>query len=336
MFDLISIGDAMQDMFVELKQASILSSKNKMTLNLCVTYADKIPASRIEHQVAGNSANVAVGASRFGLKTAFSSIVGDDPAGQAIRETMEKEGVDTRYIVTDQGKKNNYSIVLNFKRERTIIVYHEPREYRMPSLDATHWIYFSSLGQGKTALQKRSFYKFHDDVISYVREKAVKLAFNPGTYQLRMQRSMLLKVLRVTEALFVNVQEAELLVGTHEKTNTKELGIISLLLGLHKFGPKNVVITDGPKGAFFSDGGSFLKIGIFPARVVERTGAGDSFAAGFVSALLHKKTTGEALVWGSINAASVVSFIGPQPGLLTKKVLVERMKHTPQFRPRSF
>jgi sugar/nucleoside kinase (ribokinase family) len=100
-----------------------------------------------------------------------------------------------------------------------------------------------------------------------------------------------------------------------------------LLIKVKKLGPKIVVITDGKKGSYAMDEqGNFHHEGMHDSEVVERTGAGDGYTAGFIAARLHSLPVTEAMDWGSWNAASVVSKIGAEAGLLTKEEMEQRVK----------
>ena len=134
-------------------------------------------------------------------------------------------------------------------------------------------------------------------------------------------------ILKVAEVLFVNRTEAQTLVG-------KEPNIKKLLTKLHKQGPKIVVITEGPKGSYASDGKHIYFLDIFPAPLVERTGAGDAFATGFISALANGESVKDAMRWGTISSASVIQYIGAREGLLTKKVMMATIKKNPAFQPK--
>jgi len=61
-----------------------------------------------------------------------------------------------------------------------------------------------------------------------------------------------------------------------------------------------------------------------PAVVVEKTGAGDSFATGCLAAIMLGQSMRTALLWGSLNAASVIGQVGTQPGLLDRDELSRR------------
>ena len=96
-----------------------------------------------------------------------------------------------------------------------------------------------------------------------------------------------------------------------------------LLKSLSSLGPKICVVTDGADGSFVYDGKRYIKAGILPIDSYERTGAGDAFGVGCLSAIIKGKSFEEALLWGTINSASVIGYIGPENGLLAEKDIPE-------------
>ena len=243
-YDLVCIGDCTTDAFITLHEASVRCDLKHEHCTLCMPFGDKIPYdSLIIVPGVGNSANVAVGASRLGLATAFLTAVGGDYYGQEIRNVFRKEGIDTKFVKVNERKPTNYHFVLNFKAERTILIKHNDYEYDSPGdLDRkTDWIYFSSIGEHTLS--------FHKKVAEYLKKHPeVKMGFNPGTFQLKFGPQKLKAIYRLTHVLFVNREEAELVTGKRKSD------IVPLFKGLHALGPKIVVITDGPKGAYASDG----------------------------------------------------------------------------------
>lgn len=312
MYDLISIGDATIDTLMAIDDASV-QCQLKDNCKLMLNFADKIVVNSLHHSIAGNAANNAVGASRLGLKTALCTILGDDENGRLIKKTLKKEGVHTRFVTIQEGKHTNASTVINFKGERTILVYHAPRTYKLPRLPKSEWIYYTSIGENHK--------RFNREIVAYVRRSGAKMAYNPGSHQLKAGFNIMKPVLAHTEVLFVNVQEAQTIIG-------KKLPIENLLIALQKCGPKIVAITDGPNGSYVREDGGTYRMGILEGPAIERTGAGDSFATGFISALHHGKSMQEAICWGSINATSVIAKIGPQAGLLTLSQMMKRVTQT--------
>jgi ribokinase len=320
-YDMISVGDATLDVFVNLIEASVLCNLQKDVCQLCLTYADKIPVEKVTRVIGGNAANNAVGSSRLGLKSAFYSIVGNDVTGKQIMETVRHEGVSTEYVHIDRKQESNYSVVLNYKAERTILVYHIDRKYKLPKLRPTRWIYLTSMGKNHQNL--------HNELLAHVRKTKTNLGFNPGTHQLKQGLEKLRPLLQSTTVLFVNKEEAKRLVG--EIADMKEL-----LMAVRHVGPQIAVITDGQKGSYAYDGEEFWKCGITDTPIIERTGAGDAFGTAFLAALQHGKSIPDAMRWGTMNSASVITKIGPQAGLLTKSQMVAWLKRFPHIKPRRF
>lgn len=315
-YEFIAIGDPTIDTFLLVDDIEVKTIKGQ--LKAIINWGDKLPVQHFYRTVAGNAANAAVGASRLGLKTAFYTVLAHDAGGREIIHKMQKEKVATDYVVIDEKHPTNASTVLSHKGERTIFVYHEHRKYKLPRLAPSQWVYLTSLGVG--------FEKIYKDLAKYIDRHKVKLAFNPGTFQLRKGPKFNKLMLDRTEVLSLNKEEAQSWVG-----NSEDIEMLSKKL--RKLGPKIVVITDGQKGAYsYSDEG-FYYIPQFPGPRIEATGAGDSFTTAYVSALANGKTNQEALQWGPINAGSVVQQIGPQAGLLTRKEIESLIKRAKNFKP---
>lgn len=304
MYDLIAIGDSTLDVFLQLSEASLSCQINKEQCLLCLEYAEKIPVDSVTKiPGAGNASNAAVGASRMGLRSAIVSILGKDDIGKEILEGWKKAKISTKYVLFDPKHDTNYSTVLNFKGERTILVHSEARTYVLPELDGSKWIYYTSLGSGHERLEKQL-------LVHLKKHPEQQLCFNPGTKQLRRGLEAIKPVIKRSDIFIVNKQEAELLLGDGERP------IVNLLMALKHLGAKIVVITDGPSGSHATDGSTIWSMGIFPGPVVERTGAGDAYATAFTCARHLNWSIPEAMRAGTANGWSVVQFIGPLKGLL--------------------
>lgn len=315
MFDLISIGDSVIDTFVPLTDAEVEVIKGERRLS--IRYGDKIPVGDSTVLVAGNAANNAVGASRLKLKTAIYVNVGNDHDGMRIKDKLKEEGVDTRYVVRNSELPSNHHIVLNFKGERTILIYHQPWKYNLPELDKSKWIYFTSLSP--TFVESNLL----DQLTNYLERTSASLLYNPGTFQIKAGVKKNPRLLSLTKIFIVNVEEAKIILGHPEGEN---IPIKKLLKGIVDLGPQMAVVTDGGEGSFGFDGEKYFSLGIFPAKLVEMTGSGDAYATGTLAGLFHGKDLPEAMRWGAANGASVVEQVGPQAGLLTYHGMGEKLK----------
>lgn len=323
--DFVAVGDITTDAFIELKDVTVNCEINRDTCMICMRFGDKIPYESVTVVPAvGNSPNASVSAHRLGLKSALATNLGDDEYGREDIETLKKEGVITDYIRVHKGMKSNYHYVLRYEEERTILIKHYEYDYKLPDFTIPpRWIYLSSLGENSVP--------FHREIAAYIeRNSDTKLAFQPGTFQIKLGYDILKDIYAASELFFCNKEEARRILKTNEGD------IKELLKNICGLGPRIAIITDGPKGAYTFDGKEMWYMPMYPdpAPPVDRTGAGDSFSSAFTSALALGKEIPEALAWGPINSMSVVQHIGAQKGLLTReqleKCLVEKPKdYTP-------
>lgn len=318
-YDFIAVGDTTTDAFIQIQQASVYHDDVDNEEKICLTNGSKIPYESLTLAPAvGNSPNAAVSAARLGLKSALVTNLGDDDFGKEDIETLKGNGVDTSFVETHEGKKSNYHFVLWHKAERTILIKHEEYDYKFPDVGNPKWLYFSSVGENSIP--------YHHEIAEYLKNHPdIKLAFQPGTFQIKLGAEKLKGLYEHTEVFFCNKEEAQLILKSEEDD------IPTLARGMNALGPKIAVITDGPNGAYAFDGTDVWYMPLYPdpAPPYERTGAGDSFASTFTSALALGKSVDEALMWGPINSMSVVQKIGAQEGLLTRAQLEEHLANKP-------
>ena len=317
---MLAVGDTTIDAFIRLKDARVNCDVNDEHCRICLNFADKVPYESVTIVPAvGNAANAGVAAARLGLSSGFVGYVGADLNGELCVRTLSNEGVSTKYVTKEAGSRTNYHYVLWYEDERTILVKHEEFSYRFPNVrHPPVWLYLSSLGEHSLP--------YHHEIVAYLDlHKEVKLAFQPGTFQIKMGYVALRDIYARTDIFFCNKEEAQRILGTQES------GMKKLLKRMRVLGPKTVVITDGRYGAWsLGEEGSF-RVPMYPdpKAPLERTGAGDAFSSTVVVALALGRKMKEALAWGPVNAMAVVQEIGGQKGLLTKKVLLELLKKAP-------
>jgi ribokinase len=320
--DFVAIGDITTDAFIKIKEARVTCDIDHESCQLCVKFGDKIPYESVEIiRAVGNSANAAVSAARLGLSSALIANVGNDQNGKECVETLEKNGVNTEYIKINDGAETNYHYVLWYEDERTILVKHQLYEYTLPKLvEAPKWIYLSSLAENSLHYQQ-------GELVTYLKENPeIKFAFQPGTFQMKQGIEALKDLYERCEIFFCNTEEARRILTSTEKNMGK------LLVAMHALGPKIVIITDGPRGAYAYDGITALHMPIYPdpKPPYERTGAGDAFASTVTVALALGKSLSEALTWGPINSMSVVQQVGAQKGLLDLETLLKYLAEAPE------
>jgi ribokinase len=306
---LVVFGSARIDAFLEVP-AHRADVECKLDDKRCVIelpYGAKLPLDSVEFLLGGNGANVAVGTKRLGVASCLVAEVGSGVMGKYAYEELAKE-INVDYVSSSEKIAAGFGAVIMYGGERTILSYYPPVTPVFPeNIDGAQWCYLTSTGE--------DFVDYYEKIYEWLRKVDVRVAFNPGGRQISKGVEWLKKYLEVTEILICNREEGETIVGMQETLGHEK----ELIDALKVYGSKRIVITDGPAGSFAYDGTRYLKLGVFPQEALERTGAGDACSTGILAALIQHKSMDEALLWGTINSASVIKYVGPQPGLIKKQ-----------------
>ncbi len=317
--DFLAIGDIVIDAFIRLKDAHVHCKIDSNACELCLRFGDKVPYESVTVVPAvGNSPNAAVSAARLGLRSSLVTNIGDDNYGSDCLASLKKDKVSTKYITSHKNKNTNYHYVLWYDVDRTILIKHTEFDYKFPTLPLVSWMYLSSLASNSLP--------YHQEIAEFLKSHPeTKLAFQPGTFQIKLGTEKLKDLYARTEIFFCNLEEAKIITGQ------ENADILKLSRAIQALGPKMVSISDGPNGAYLYFSGDLYQLPIYPdiAPPLERTGAGDAFSSTFTTALALGKSPLEAFTWGPINSMSVVQEIGAQRGLLSREKLEEYLKNAP-------
>jgi ribokinase len=301
-YDIVTFGSAVVDVFVHTD----IAEKGKL---ISYPVGEKILINRLNFEIGGGGTNTAVAFSRFGLKTGCICNVSDDENGHKVLNLLKNERIDFLGKIDKTGM-SGYSVILDSRGgERTILTYKGVNDdIGIKEMDinkiSTKWLYYSALLEKSFQTQRKLAHFFHN--------KGVKLAYNPSSYIIENEN--IFDLLKLCEVLIVNKEEAYSL---YKRYNAKG----SLLEGLHLLGPKIVLVTNKDKDVWCYDGKKHYKI--IPhknKKVVERTGAGDAFASGFVAGLIVGKNIEESLKLGLLESESVITSRGAKNRLLKMKL----------------
>jgi len=318
MYDVITIGSATRDIVIRTRAGKLVSTPDDPLAQkvLAFEYGAKIPVLRTYDNFGGGGCNVAIGLARLGLRVAARVNVGEDLEGLRIKKRLNKEKVSVRLLSWDKKEKSDISVVIvDEKGSGDHIIFVDKNASKNLSIGkkklSTKWAYASSLGG--------EWEKLLSNLQKQAASHKIKIAFNPGSLQLSAGYAGLRKILNFLDILIVSLDEAIELVLSQEK---KEKGLTGeeLAKKIFSWGPKLVVITQGARGALAYNGKDLKKQSALKVdRVVDTTGAGDAFSAGFVGAHILGKDLDTALTWGVKNGANVIQEYGAQVGLLKRR-----------------
>lgn len=321
--DVITVGGATIDAFLQIEHGTDVVRFDRDSGELRVKAGEKIEVDNCVFSGGGNACNVAVGLSRFGFSAGVCAEIGSDEFAQKIITGLKNEGVKTDFVTQTATKGSSFAIALNIESERTLFVEHIEREHQFDlSTLMTKWMYLTSIGD-----KWEHVYAYMQKIIQ---EKHIQLVYSPGTHQLREYKEEVKALFPLAKVLCVNTSEAKRIAKFYLDKETDD--IKTLLAYMHELGPQIVSITDGAKGGYALDAdGDMWFIDNFPQDVVERTGAGDAYATGFMAAIMEGNSVTDAMRYGTFNAVSVIGTIGAQKGLLSKKEMEQKITENPDF-----
>ena len=343
MYDVITMGSATVDAFIETDAANIVSvcsTDNKREF-MAYPYGAKIEIDNFDFQTGGGAVNAATNFANLGLNSSTIVKIGDEIQAENVLKTLSKYGVDLSNVVKSKEYRTGFSIILiSFQGDRTVLAHRganaklEAADINFEAIKNAKWLYLAPLNGDST--------KVLDTVADFAEKNNVNLAINIGTSSIKQGKERLVETLKTAEVIILNKDEATMLTGINVRPDSKtekfsdELihpDIIQMLKELNFGKGRITIITDGKHGAYAYDSEKFYHCGEFPATVVSTLGAGDAFASTFVASLV--KTNGDvetSLKYASVNAASVVEQFGAQGGFLTFEQIKSKLNNNPEFK----
>ena len=313
MTKVIAVGAGVQDVFLSQSDAlrPVCESPERCFAKL--ELGAKADVNQIHFSTGGGATNAAVTFARQGHEAAFMGVLGRDPAAQAVLDDLDQEGVDTRLVKFSDTYNTGYSVLLLAPNgERTILTYrgasthYHPADFSLGDTRAD-WLYVSTLAGQMTIL---------DALFREAKEHGMNICFNPGKRELA-HRDQLIGLLEDVDVLSVNKQEMQQLVEGHELEELVRAGARLVPV---------VLLTDGVNGSIATDGTTIVRAGMYSSKEsVDRTGAGDAFASGFLSQWVRRKNLADAVVFASANASAVVEHIGAKTGILRQGIKLHAM-----------
>ena len=309
---IITIGKATQDVFLK-SESAFTQHEHKGVMYEQLPVGKKLDLDEVIFAMSGNVTNGAVTFARQGLHSRYMWLLGTDVASEAILRELDREDIDTKYVIQKEGIRSSYSVILMLKGgERTILNYKgtisakDTHELDLSVIETGDWVYVSSLGD--IALLEK--------IVSHAAKHGVKVMMNPAGSELK-EAHKLRTILEDVEILAVNKEEAQQIVSGET--------LEELVRHAQHYCPV-VIVSDGPKGATVSDGKQIIWAGMYEdVPVVDRTGGGDAFGSGFLSYYSQGKSLRDSIIFASANSTSVVTKIGAKEGILTKGTKLHEM-----------
>ncbi len=247
----------------------------------------------------GSAANFASQSARLGVKTGLVGCIGNDLYGQLALKNLQDAGVDTKGVLV-LGNQPTGLFFLAQARNKEKVIFTEPGANRFLE---RHLIDNEYLLRARTVHIAGGFSRLMDRVIELATTHGMIVSIDPGRAAENVDFS---SILHKVDLLFLN--QSELKAYFDLSPTEKELRTFAKTL------PGIVVVKMGDKGSIATDGFDFIKSPIFEVPVVDTLGAGDSFAAAFVTAWTRSENVGQALNFANATASQTIKENGAQNG----------------------
>ncbi|MTI59083.1 MAG: sugar kinase [Firmicutes bacterium] len=278
---------------------------------------------RFKKQIAGAETNVAIGINKLGHSTGWISRLGSDEFGQYVLSVIKGEGVDTSRVIMDLDTPTGV-----FFKERRILglsqVYYYRRQsaasYMLPEdldeeyIAAARYLHLT----GITPALSSSCLATVQQAIEMAHQNNVLVSFDPNIRFKLWDRSkakeILLNLIKEVDILLPGVKEADMLLGKMEQPEDYAQKFIEM-------GPEIVALKLGKTGSYIADKEKGRIVEGFSSTEVDAAGAGDAFAAGFLSGLLEGKDIFEAAMIANAAGAFAVTLPGDYEAFPTSQDL---------------
>ncbi len=300
MLDLISIGTISIDLSFRGRSLPTQNEHFKLAIG------GKYVVEELYEGIGGGGANVALGLRQYGFEVAVLGIVGDNSFKDVILDKLQKSKVHTHLCQIHKDYINISSIFLTEGGERSIVHYEPPNEDlfgQLKDFDAlleTRAIYMGNLSD--VDISQRT------QLLLLARHHDILTILNLGVKDLRREKYELEPLIAQTDILIINGHEfADLVKKKYEELDFR-LDVTSdenILIG------KTVIVTDSARGSYgYTRGRVIHQAAIEPEKIVDTTGAGDGYTAGFIAQYLRSKDVEEAMSQGAEQAAKVLAKVG--------------------------
>lgn len=313
MVKILAIGKGTQDVFLHSDEFNPHTQGKHVFTE--IPLGIKMEVEDVTFSTGGNATNVAVTFARQGLESQYMWTLGDDPVSSIILDALDKEGVDTRFVVQKDKYSSGYSLILIATNGERTIMNHRGvstdktgADLNFDAIENADWIYPTSLATGGLELLNK--------IIHTAKKGGTKVMLNPAGPELAEPEN-LKTLLEDVDVLCMNKEEMQLLVHgeTLEELVRHGLNLCPV-----------VIVSDGPNGVVASDGKTIIRAGMYEdVPVVDRTGAGDAFASGFLSQWVQGKSLKDSIIFASANSTNVVTMVGAKAGILHKGVKLHDM-----------
>ncbi len=303
MVDLICIGTVTIDLYY--KGESLTHSKDRFELAV----GGKYFVDHFYEGLGGGGANVAIGVERAGLQAALIAKIGKNAFRKLIEAQLEESQVTYKgYCQIEEEYTNISSVLLTEKGEKTIINYRSPHQHiieKKEDLDILKKgkaVYMANLS--RVPLDERI------SILRFAKNNGITTFANLNVTDCRRPIDQIRRFLEHVDVFIINTHEFADIVKTSYNSIDFHSKVTKKYAPFHE--DQLVVVTDGSKGSYaYLENTVYHQPAVKTDKVVDTTGAGDAFTAGFIAEYLKSdKDIKSSLEKGAKHAVKILGKLG--------------------------
>ncbi len=291
-----------------------LHKVNKIAAENEETYIENIT-----QDAGGSAANTIYALAKLGMSTGFIGAIGDDVEGEFLLNSLKETGVDLSGIGVRKGKKTGVvNVFIDPSGERAMYVYPgansniKMEDLSLEYLNKSELLHMTSFAEDEQlVVQKELLAKeglSHD----------IKVSFAPGSLYVQKGLNAIIPIIEKSYIIFLNQDEVEILTARGYPEGAEFL---------HNKGCNIVVITLRESGCYIKSVEGSLHVDAIKSDVVDTTGAGDAFVAGFLYGLISDNLLEKCGLLGNALASKCITKVGARIGLPDKEEFERYLKH---------
>lgn len=305
--NILGIGNALVDILTQVSDDSILEqlqlpkgSMHHVDAETSLRYGEILKQYGCAMAAGGSTANTISGAAKLGVETGYIGKVGRDERGRFFENAMRETGVKPFMLTTDT-PTGCAEAIISKDGERTFATYLgaalelSPDDIKPEMFDGWDVFYVEGYLIYNRALL--------DKALPMAKAKGLKIALDLASYNVVSENQDYMQLLAndYLDIVFANEEEAKAFTSLEDPVEA-----------LHQMAKicEIAIVKVGSKGAYVQQGDQVVRIDPIPAKVVDTTGAGDLWAAGFMAGLVQGKSLETCAKMGATVAANIIEVIG--------------------------
>jgi len=284
--------------------------------NISFPFDSKTTLKDLRSDIGGSAHNVAANLGELGTSTYILGSVGKGDFGEEALKNLRIHGVNTKYVTLKDGP-TGISLVFLVNGEKTVLTSRGANEL-LGEKDLNPEVFEKIDTLILTSLISSNNVDMMKNAIKEAKKRNISIVVNPSMSMIAHRSDELKYAMKNSDVIIMNGKEACMITG--------ETDVELAIKELQKYGAETIIITQDVKGSLVAENDKIIRVPSYKVEVVDTTGGGDSYTAGFVHAKLKGYSTEEAVRFAGAVAALNIITTGASTDLPTEKDVIEFLK----------